>query len=217
MRISELENRLRKHAETTKSVMQAPFDLNEEIKNMEVYAMSKPKSRITMKRTVAIAAVLALCIITVTMTPLANSIRGFFSDIIRFDGAITGTQYENATKDIKIDVLELTSENGNIIIPLNITFENPNEAPFAYIQEIAVADYMVLDETTGEILKLECYPEYSGKGTIKDGKAVVNLSIDDAKLKSGEEYTIVIEKMYGLAKADAPLHITGLWECKFIK
>ena len=36
MRISELENKLRKHAETTKSVMQAPFDLNEEIKNMEV-------------------------------------------------------------------------------------------------------------------------------------------------------------------------------------
>ena len=33
MRISELENKLRKHAETTKSVMQAPFDLNEEIKN----------------------------------------------------------------------------------------------------------------------------------------------------------------------------------------
>ena len=35
--------------------------------------------------------------------------------------------------------------------------------------------------------------------------------------KSGEEYTIVIEKMYGLSKADAPLHITGRWECKFVK
>ena len=56
MRISELENKLRKHAVTTKSVMQAPFDLNEEIKNMEVHTMSKPK--ITMKRTLAIAAVL---------------------------------------------------------------------------------------------------------------------------------------------------------------
>ena len=39
MRISELENKLRKHAETTKSVMQAPFDLNGEIKKgMEVEA-----------------------------------------------------------------------------------------------------------------------------------------------------------------------------------
>ena len=43
MRISELENKLRKHAETTKSVMQPPFDLKEEIKNMEERTMSKPK------------------------------------------------------------------------------------------------------------------------------------------------------------------------------
>ena len=215
MKISELENKLRKHAEITKSVMQAPIDLNEEIKNMEVHTMSKPK--ITMKRTLAIAAVLALCIITVTMTPLANSIKGFFSDIVRFDGAITGTKYENATNEIIVNAMELTTDNGNDIIPLELAFEKPNEAPFAYIQEIAVSDYMLLDETTGEILKLECYPEYSGKGTINDGKAVVNLSIDDAKLKSGEEYTIVIEKMFGLSKADAPLHITGTWKCNFIR
>ena len=217
MRISELEHKLRKHAETTKSVLRAPFDLNEEIKNMEERTMSKTKGRITMKRTFAIAAVLALCIITVTITPLANSIKGFFSNIVRFDGAVTGIKYENANNDIKIDVLELTSKNGNVIIPLDLTFENPTEAPFAYIQEIAVSDYMVLDETTGEILKLECYPEYSGKGTINDGKVLVNLTLNDAKLKSGEEYTIVIEKMYGLSKADAPLHITGRWECKFVK
>jgi len=67
MRISELENKLRKHAETTKSVMQPPFDLKEEIKNMEERTMSKPK--ITTKRTLAIAAVLALCLVTVCMTP----------------------------------------------------------------------------------------------------------------------------------------------------
>ena len=78
MKMSEFENRLRNHANTTKKIMQAPFDLKEEIKNMEERTMSKPK--ITMKRTLAIAAVLALCIITVTMSPLANSIKGFFSE-----------------------------------------------------------------------------------------------------------------------------------------
>ena len=45
----------------------------------------------------------------------------------------------------------------------------------------------------------------------------VNLSLNDAKLKSGEQYTIVIEKMYGLSKADAPLHMTGTWKCSFIR
>ena len=217
MRISELENKLRKHAETTKSVMQAPFDLNEEIKNMEVNTMSKPKGRITMKRTFAIAAVLALCIITVTMTPLANSIKGFFSDIIRFDGAITGTQYENATNDIKIDVLELTSENGEVIIPLELTFENPTEAPFPYIQEVAISEYKILDSGNKEIIKTKLSAEDGEKGSVTDGEVLANLSIDDAKFKSGEEYTIVIDKMYGLSKADAPLHITGTWSCKFIR
>ena len=215
MRISELENKLRKHAETTKSVMQAPFDLNEEIKNMEVHTMSKPK--ITMKRTLAIAAVLALCIITVTMTPLANSIKGFFSDIVRWDGAITGTQYENATNEIKVDVLDLTFENGNIIIPLDLTFENPTEAPFPYIQEVAVSEYKILDNNNKEIIKTKLSAEDGDKGIISDGKVLITLSLDSEKIKSGEEYTIVIEKMYSLAKVDAPLHITGTWKCSFIR
>jgi len=215
MRISELESKLRKHAEITKSVMQAPFELNEEIKNMEVNTMSKPK--ITMKRTLALVAVLALCIITVTMTPLANSIRGFFSDIVRFDGAITGTQYENATNDIKVDVLELTSENGNVIIPLDLTFENPTEAPFPYIQEVAVSGYKILNKNNKEVIKTKVSAEDGDKGTVSDGKVLVNLSLKDDKLKSGEEYTIVIEKMYGLSKADAPLHITGTWKCNFTR
>lgn len=217
MRISELENRLRKHAEITKSVMHTPFNLKEEIKNMEVNTMSKPKNKSILKRTVAIAATLAFCIITVTMTPLANSINGFFSDIIGFGGAITGTKYENATNEIKVDVLDLTSENGNIIIPLDLTFENQAEAPFAYIQEVAIAEYKIFDSNNKEILKSKLSAEDGDKGNVKDNKVLVNLSISDEKLKSGEEYTIVIEKMYGLAKADAPLHITGTWEGKFIK
>ena len=215
MRISELENKLRKHAETTKNVMQPPFDLNEEIKNMEVHTMSKPK--ITMKRTLAIVAVLALCIITVTMTPLANSIKGFFSDIIRFDGAITGMKYENATNDIKIDVSELTTDNGNIIIPLDLTFENPTEAPFPYIQEVAVSEYKIVDSNNKEVVKAKVSAEDGDKGTVVDNKVLVNLSLNDTKIESGEEYILIIEKMYGLAKADAPLHITGNWQCKFVK
>jgi len=215
MRISELEIKLRKHAETTKRVMQAPFDLKKENKNMEERTMSKPK--ITTKRTLAIAAVLALCLVVVCMTPLASSIRGFFSDIIRFDGAVIGTQYENATNDIKVDVLEVTSENGNVIIPLELSFENPTEAPFPYIQEVAVSEYKIVDSNNKEIIKTKVSATDGKKGTINNGKVLVNLSLNDTKLKSGEEYTIVIEKMYGLAKADAPLHITGTWKCNFIR
>ncbi len=215
MRLSELENKLRKHAETTKSVMQAPFALNEEIKNMEARTMSKPK--FTIKRTMAIAAVLALCLVVVCMTPLASSIKGFFSDIIRFDGAITGTKYENATNDIKVDVLEVTSENGNVIIPLELSFENPTEAPFPYIQEIAISEYKILDNSDKVISKEKISVDEASKGIVSNGTVLVELSTADKKMTSGEEYTIVIEKMYGLSKADAPLHITGTWECNFIR
>ena len=55
------------------------------------------------------------------------------------------------------------------------------------------------------------------KGIISDGKVLITLSLDSEKIKSGEEYTIVIEKMYSLAKVDAPLHITGTWKCSFIR
>ncbi len=215
MKMSELENRLRKHANTTKNTMPTPFDLKEEIKHMAKQSSRKPKSMV--KRSVAIAAVLALCFITVTTAPLANSIKGFFSDIIRFDGAITGTKYENATNDIKMDVLEVTSENGNVVIPLDLTFTNPTEAPFPYIQEVAIAEYKIVDSNNKEIVKGKLSAEDGNKGTVCDGKAFIHLSLNDTKFKSGEEYTVVIEKMYGLAKADAPLHITGRWECKFVR
>ena len=175
--------------------------------------MNKPKK--IFKTSVALASVLALLIITVTMTPLANSFKGFFTDITRFDGAITGTKYENASNEIKVNVIKQINDNANDVIPLQLVFENPNEAPFLYIQEIAVSDYMIIDNKTGEVLKLECYPEYSGKATIKEGRASLDLSINNIKLESGKEYTLVIKKMYGLSKADAPLYIDGSWECSF--
>ena len=81
VRISEFENKLRKHAEITKSVMDNPLDLKEEIKNIEGYAVGSTKVRSILKKTVTIAAAIALCVITVTITPLANPIKGFFKDI----------------------------------------------------------------------------------------------------------------------------------------
>ncbi|MBQ2754130.1 MAG: hypothetical protein IJF30_01580, partial [Clostridia bacterium] len=83
--------------------------------------------------------------------------------------------------------------------------------------EVAVSEYKIVDSNNKEIVKTKVSAEDGDKGTVSAGKVLVNLSLNDAKLKSGEEYTIVIEKMYGLSKADAPLHITGRWDCKFVK
>ena len=217
MKLSDFESKLQEHAKITKSVIAAPFELKEELNKMEGKVMSKPTSKRITKKTFAIAAVLALCIVTVAMTPLASSIKGFFSDIIGIDGAVTGTKYENATNDIKIEALETSSEDGNVIIPLELTFANPSEAPFPYIQEIAISEYKIFDSNNKVISKEKVSVDEADKGTISNGKVLVELSATDKKMTSGETYTIVIEKMYGLAKADAPLHITGTWECDFIR
>ncbi len=92
------------------------------------------------------------------------------------------------------------------------TFENITEAPFPYIQEIAIAEYKILDSNNKEIIKTKLSAEDGDKGTVSNGKVLVNLSLNDSKFKSGEEYTIAIEKMYGLSKADAPLHISFLYD-----
>ena len=113
--------------------------------------------------------------------------------------------------------MEINSENGNVIIPVELTFENPTEAPFPYIQEVAISEYKILDSNNKEIIKTKLSAEDGEKGSVTDGKVLVNLSMDDTIFDSGEEYTIVIDKMYGLSKADAPLHITGTWKCNFIR
>ena len=37
------------------------------------------------------------------------------------------------------------------------------------------------------------------------------------KLNTNQDYKIVIDTIYGLAKADQPLKITGTWECEFTR
>ena len=59
-------------------------------------------------------------------------------------------------------------------------------------------------------------PAGTGKGTVTDGKALVKIPLDK-KLKENETYYIQIDKIYGLSKADAPLHITGMWKCEFTR
>ena len=214
MKISELEKRLKNHAEIVKNNMKLPRESD------NIRYVNERRNKRTgniLKKTVLIAAVLMLCIVTVTMTPLAKSIKGFFSDIVRFDGAITGTKYENATEEIEVRISEVTPENGNAVVRLNLTFENPTEAPFPYIQEVSVSEYKILDSNNKEVIKARLSYEEGDKGTVSEGKVSVNLYLNDAKLKSGEEYKVIIEKMYGHSKADAPLHITGRWECEFVK
>ena len=209
MKITELEERMKGHAKITKSIISAPFDLKTEINKVEGKNMSKPKNIIWLKRASTVAAVVTICAVTVVS---AGAIKGMFKDVKRWDGAVVGTEYVNATNDIEMNISETKDE----YISLDINFENPNEAPFAFIQEVAITDYKVLDNNDKEVLEVNSTVENGIKGKVENGRVLVELPTED-KLNTNQDYKIVIDTIYGLAKADQPLKITGTWECEFTR
>ena len=212
MKITELEERMKGHAQITKSIISAPFDLKTEINKMEGKNMIKNNNITWLKRASTIAAVVTICAVTVVS---AGAIKGMFKDIKNWKGAIVGTEYVNATNDIKIIASKIT--DGDDILPLNITFENSNEAPFRFIQEVAIADYKILDMNSNEVLTVNSAIENSIKGKVEDGKVFVDLPIKDIKLNTNDNYLLVIDNIYGLSKADQPLKMTGSWKCEFTR
>ena len=207
MKITELEERMKGHAKITKSIISAPFDLKTELNKVEGKNMSKPRNITWLKRVSTVAAVVTVCAITVVS---AGAIKGMFKDVKRWDGAVIGTEYVNATNDIEMSINATKDE----YISLDINFENQNEAPFAFIQEVAITDYKILDNNDKEVLEVNSTFENGIKGNVENGRILLELPTND-KLNSNQNYKLVVNTIYGLAKADQPLEITGTWECEF--
>ena len=85
------------------------------------------------------------------------------------------------------------------------------------IQELAIIEYKIVDMNDKEVLKVNTTIENATKGKVEDGKVLLNLSMKEANLVFGENYKIVINSMYGLAKAEQPFKITGNWNCEFVR
>ncbi len=209
MTLQALENRLKTHAETVKDTIAAPFELKQIHK--EVLYMQRKH----VKRMIVAAAICTVCISAVALTPFASTIKGYFRDITRWDSAITGTEYVNATHEVKMAISGVSEKDGTFLMPLTISFVNKAEAPFAYIQEIAITEYTILDKDKNEVLNGTFAIPDAPKGTISDGKAEVLLSAE-GDFQAGTEYTVLFETLHGLSKADAPLVISGSWSCNFI-
>ena len=209
MKITELEERMKGHAKITKSIISAPFDLKTEINKVEGKNMSKPRNITWLRKVSTVAAVVTVCAITVVS---AGAIKGMFKDVKRWDGAVIGTEYVNATNDIEMNITETKAE----YISLDINFENPNEAPFAFLEEVAITDYKILDNNDKEVLEVNSTVENGVKSKVENGKILIELPTND-KLDNDENYKLVIDTVYGLAKAEQPLKITGTWECEFTR
>lgn len=164
----------------------------------------------------AIAAAAVICIASISIPAIANPIGGFFKNIFRFDGAIVGTSYQNATDEIKISASNAINKAGKTLLSLDITFlEMESKEPFIYLKNgsAAIGDYRILDGSGKEIYTAKGQQEPSA--ALDGDKANLTLTIEGAELLAGEKYTIVIEYVYGLQKAEQPLGMSGVWECEF--
>ena len=143
---------------------------------------------------------------------MADGIKGMFKDIIRFDGAVTGSEYVNATDEVRVTAGEVTMVNTEVFIPVEITFLNLGTVPFSAIELIEVDEFEILN-TNGEVVVSE--KEANVVCSVNNGAANLSLSVEAGKLVAGETYTLVLERFEGLKKADAPLAVKGAWECTF--
>lgn len=145
----------------------------------------------------AVAAVLALCLM-LPVGAFAAGKAGIFRDVKRWDGAVVGTAYENATDEIDVSA---SVKDSRILV--TVTLLKPEEAPYPYIEELSIGEYQILD-TKGKVIT-----EGAAQAVpLTNGQAVFSLPTADAQSLRITEFT-------ANAKAEQPLPIYGNWEWHF--
>ena len=175
-------------------------------------AAHEQKGQITMlkfrKSTVAaaVALVLTFGLLTAGAVTYADSIRGSFSDVTRFDGAVVGTEYHDATEEI-----EVTAEAvGNTVI-VNARFLYPADAPYAFIAELSLKNVTLTDSSGAKLLTVgetEITP-------ITNGSVSIAIPMGTVSLSPHESYTLSFDTAVGHAKAEQPLPMSGNWSSSF--
>ena len=174
--------------------------------NLEMENQTMKKTSNTFfRRTAAVAASLVLCLCITGVTALAASgqLKGFFKDITNWKGAVIGTAYEQATDELKVQLVDSGEE-----LTLLVTMVNPKAAPYFTIQELRVEKYEILDASGKVVLK----GEPTAMTEVVDGQATIIVPV---KAVGAGTYKLVIRAFVGGAKAEQPLTMSGTWEVEF--
>lgn len=201
---------MKKFAEEVKKIEMSAEMQERIIKNcyekMEEEAMKKNKKNIFQKPMVAVAAlVLCLCVTGVSALAATGKLEGFFKDITRWDGAVTGTTYEQATDEVEIAIAEV-----NDSLEVNITFVDAQKAPYSFFDTLGIHNYQILDKKGKAVVK----GTETTAAAINNDQVQVSLSLE--AVPAGE-YKLVVTELIGGAKAEQPLVVKGNWECGFTK
>ncbi len=159
------------------------------------------------RRPAAIVLILCLCF---TAAAAAAGHRGFFSDITRWDGAVTGTKYEEASEEISVSAV-IDTETEELVVTAELLY--PDTAPYSETEKLEISSGRI-ENAVGNILSED--PD-SSAADIVDGTAEIRIPFDECGIISTDSgvYRLKINAFTSSKKADQPLEITGTWECQF--
>ena len=177
----------------------------EKIENEQENTIMKKNNIVKFKKSLIAAAAFAVCLCLTGITAMATTGKGFFQDTRRFDGAITGQNYQNANDEVLVyaaveeDVLMVTVEMVKIEM-----------IPYREIEVLELEKYRVYDDN-GTVVMENVVPE-----TVVMENNQVKFMIPAEELAKGT-YKLELDVLCGSKKADQDLLIYGGWECEFTK
>ena len=167
------------------------------------YSTVKKVGLFHIPRVAAAAIALCFCLTGITVLAATGVLQGFFKDIFRWDGAVVGTSYVDATDELGVAT---DYQEGNLIVTVNAV--DPSVAPYSEIETICIKNYKILDAYGEVVLENQVLDSVD----ILDGEAEIVISL--ACVPEGE-YRLIISEFEGGKKADQPLLISGEWESVF--
>ena len=185
--------------------IEMPKDMQQRIIEKCYIETEKKKMNKMFKKPMVAVASFALCVCLMGVTALAASgkLEGYFRDIKRWDGAVIGTAYEQATDEVELNIVEVSDK-----LVVEITMVKPNEAPYSFFEMFGIKKYKIVD-TNGNVIVENENLEMSA---IANNKVLVNVPLDGV---ANGEYRLIVSELVGSSKAEQPLGLTGTWECSF--
>ena len=212
-----IENDLKTMIGNEFDVIHIPDDLSKRclmgVRKAEL-EMKKNKKKQWIRRMTTAAAAFVVCVLVFTQTTAADTVKGFFKDITRVDGAITGTAYEVGMDEIQIQCQGMEVHSEKITMNLQISFANAEQPPYSELAALQIGEGQILNEDGKIVYEIESEADMLQASDLESGSVCIGLDVDDSVFEKGQEYVLVIDTLYGHKKADAPLVIQGEWSIK---
>ena len=185
--------------------IEMPKDMQQRIiEKCYIETEKKSMNKMFKKPMVAVASfALCVCLMGVTALAATGKLEGYFRDIKRWDGAVIGTAYEQATDEVELNIVEVSDK-----LVVEITMVNFKEAPYSFFEMFGIKNYKIVDANG----KVTVENENLEMSAIANNKVLVNVPLDGV---ANGEYTLIVSELVGSSKAEQPLGLTGTWECSF--